>query len=233
MGMRRFGCRDAARWLALALLMGLAGACADTGSDISADEPAPFPSAPSAPTEEPAEVEGDEAADDAENGFVLRAATSEAGLTNRRALSGTQNGRIPDELRCEIPWAAPETILCEALPSLERLNEMFRAEFGVQLEINDSYRSLESQQALRGRARRNAVRPGTSNHGWGLALDLGGEVKNYYTDEYQWMRDHAPALGWINPDYLKPESYQRVMEPWHWEYVVSDFFQPYNGWEES
>jgi LAS superfamily LD-carboxypeptidase LdcB len=49
-----------------------------------------------------------------------------------------------------------------------------------------------------------AARPGTSNHGWGLALDLDldGAAQS-------WMREHGWQYGFV-------ESVPR--EPWHWEY---------------
>jgi D-alanyl-D-alanine carboxypeptidase len=59
-----------------------------------------------------------------------------------------------------------------------------------------------------------AARPGTSNHGWGLAADLG--VGGYASADYAWMRANAPAFGWDNPGWARPGGTKA--EPWHWEF---------------
>ena len=61
-----------------------------------------------------------------------------------------------------------------------------------------------------------AAVPGTSNHGWGLALDLGGGVQDYGTAQYEWMRANAPAFGFDNPEWARAGGSKN--EPWHWEF---------------
>jgi hypothetical protein len=52
-----------------------------------------------------------------------------------------------------------------------------------------------------------AATPGTSNHGWGIAVDCpSGRAQ-------AWMRQHAHRFGWSNAEG------RRVGEPWHWGYV--------------
>lgn len=61
-----------------------------------------------------------------------------------------------------------------------------------------------------------AAVPGTSQHGWGLALDLGSNVNNYGTPENNWVRENAGRFGWWWPTWArKSPSY----EPWHYEFV--------------
>src|SRR5699024_2494628 len=79
----------------------------------------------------------------------------------------------------------------------------------------DSYRSLESQVSVAARKPGFAARPGTSNHGWGLALDLGGGTQTGSGEQYDWLVANASEYGWENPDLAKRNSY----ELWHWEYV--------------
>ncbi len=62
-----------------------------------------------------------------------------------------------------------------------------------------------------------AATPGTSNHGWGLALDLGGGINSWGTTERAWMVANAPAAGWISPDWAQPGRGKE--EPWHWEFT--------------
>jgi LAS superfamily LD-carboxypeptidase LdcB len=62
-----------------------------------------------------------------------------------------------------------------------------------------------------------AAVPGTSNHGWALAVDLCGGIQSFGTAEYAWMVANAPAFGWSNPPWARPG--QGREEPWHWEFT--------------
>jgi LAS superfamily LD-carboxypeptidase LdcB len=80
---------------------------------------------------------------------------------------------------------------------------------GVKIGITDSYRSFAEQVDL---ARRKglysqgglAAKPGTSDHGWGLAvdLDLNGKAQ-------AWMRSNAGRFGFAE---------DTPREPWHWAF---------------
>lgn len=81
---------------------------------------------------------------------------------------------------------------------------------GVTLRVTDSYRSYENQVELAGRKGLYrdggyAATPGTSNHGWGLAIDI--DVTN--PAAMSWIREHGHDYGFV-------EAVPR--EPWHWEY---------------
>ena len=81
---------------------------------------------------------------------------------------------------------------------------------GIELRITDSYRTYDQQVDL---ARRKglyadgglAAVPGTSNHGWGLAVDA--DVTDPAT--LSWLRANAARFGFV-------EAVPR--EPWHWEF---------------
>lgn len=82
---------------------------------------------------------------------------------------------------------------------------------GIDIGITDSYRTYEVQVDLvlrKGLYSEGglAARPGTSRHGWGLAVDL------VLDDEaLAWMRANAADYGWV-------ETTPR--EPWHWEFTA-------------
>jgi len=116
------------------------------------------------------------------------------------------NGRLPDSVLRSLNFAPNHRLRPDAATQLERLNEAFRLEFGVDMRISDSYRTFASQQRLRATGR-GAV-PGTSMHGWGLAVDLSGGINRFGTRETRWMRENAHYFGWMWP----PGS------PWHWEF---------------
>lgn len=80
---------------------------------------------------------------------------------------------------------------------------------GINIGVTDSYRSYEAQVDV---ARRKglysqgglAATPGTSNHGWGMSVDLDLDDR-----AQAWMRANAHRYGF-------EEDVPR--EPWHWTY---------------
>ena len=62
-----------------------------------------------------------------------------------------------------------------------------------------------------------AARPGRSNHGLGLAVDLCGGVQSFGTAAHLWMQHNAPLYGWYHPAWAEPSG--SMPEPWHWEYA--------------
>ena len=79
---------------------------------------------------------------------------------------------------------------------------------GIQIGVTDSYRSYDQQVDL---ARRKglykngglAATPGTSQHGWGLAVDV--DTSRQGTD---WLRANAARFGFSTIP----------REPWHWQF---------------
>lgn len=117
------------------------------------------------------------------------------------------NGELPDEWLCEV-GVGDHKLRSDAAVAFAKMNAQFKKDTGKDIGITDSYRSLESQVSVAARKPGFAARPGTSNHGWGLALDLD-------TSNYEWLEANAGKFGWENPDWAKRNSY----ELWHWEYV--------------
>jgi hypothetical protein len=124
------------------------------------------------------------------------------------------NGRIPLSALAH-PRSAPDAWLRpDAAAALDRLSAAYAARFGHPLGVTDSYRDYPHQVSTKARKGNLAAKPGTSNHGWGLALDL--VVGGYGSTDYLWLRANAPAFGWDNPDWARPGGSKH--EPWHWEY---------------
>ncbi|MBE9925256.1 hypothetical protein G8C93_05040 [Cellulosimicrobium cellulans] len=130
--------------------------------------------------------------------------------------AGYGNGQIPASALCELSFAPGEQLRCDAAHQIEALNEKYREAFGANLSVTDSYRSYASQVAVKASRGYFAAPPGMSNHGWALALDLGGGIQGYGTAQYEWMRANAPAYGWENPEWARAGGSKN--EPWHWEY---------------
>lgn len=122
-------------------------------------------------------------------------------------LAGYGNGKIPSEALGQVAgtrhrlWA----------PAAERLTQMIAdaRRDGVTIGITDSYRPYAEQVDL---ARRKglysdgglAAKPGTSEHGWGMAADL-----DLNSEALSWMRKNAGNYGFV-------ENVPR--EPWHWAF---------------
>ncbi|WP_084468715.1 M15 family metallopeptidase [Nocardiopsis trehalosi] len=126
---------------------------------------------------------------------------------------GYANGRLPDEVLCPLPQSG-ERLRADAAAAFIELDGAFRERFGRPMCVADSYRPLHEQVRLFHEMRAGmAAAPGTSTHGWGLAVDLCGGVNVHGSAEYTWMMANAPAHGWHNPPWARGG-----FEPWHWEF---------------
>ncbi|MCA0144470.1 NlpC/P60 family protein [Blastococcus sp. LR1] len=131
------------------------------------------------------------------------------------AWGGWSNGRIPVEALCRL-GVDGHALRCDAAASYAQLAEAYTAEFGATLCITDSYRSFGGQvAAFRSKPALAAV-PGTSNHGWALAVDLCGGINVAGTPQWSWMTAHAARFGFVQPDWARPGA--EKPEPWHWEF---------------
>ena len=120
----------------------------------------------------------------------------------------------------------------EALPSLQAMIAL-AAKDGINLRPVSCYRDYAGQVATRaswcGRgACQFAAVPGTSNHGWGKAVDFadGSGTLEFGSRAYEWMKAWAGFYGWIHPASLDPGT--AAPEAWHWEWI-GDGGKMFNG----
>ena len=121
-------------------------------------------------------------------------------------LEAFTNGRIPVESLAPIPGG--EVMWAPAAAAFTRMADD-AARAGITLPVVDAYRPYEDQVRLADELGLYsqgglAAVPGTSQHGWGRAIDL--ELDDAALN---WMRANAGAYGFH-------ETVPR--EPWHWEY---------------
>lgn len=127
------------------------------------------------------------------------------------------SGRLDPSTLCQIPWASSGMVLrCDAEKAFEKLNTAYRDRFGTDLVISSAYRDYATQVLLKQQKGDMAATPGRSNHGWGLAVDIGG-LGGEGSERHQWLRANAPAYGWQHPSWAR--STGSLPEPWHWEFV--------------
>jgi hypothetical protein len=137
-------------------------------------------------------------------------------IEGSRAWGGYPNGLIPPSALCPL-GVAGHLLRCDAAAAYRALSGAFAGAFGTPLCITDSYRTYGSQVRLYGEKPALAAVPGTSNHGWGLAVDLCGGVERFGTAEYAWMVANAGRFGFLHPRWADPGNGRE--EPWHWEYA--------------
>lgn len=130
------------------------------------------------------------------------------------AESKEPNGLISDENLCDLPSGLH--LRGDAAEAWWRLSTDYRRRFGEPLCMTDAYRDLGAQQQLSAAKPGLAARPGTSNHGWGVAVDLCGGAESYGTAQHEWLRANAESARWANPSWAQQGGSKP--EPWHWEF---------------
>src|SRR6185312_10258425 len=116
------------------------------------------------------------------------------------SVSGYTNGQLPIAALCPL-WDAPGMMLQKsAASSFNRMSQAYAAAFGTPLCVTSSYRTYQRQVELYASMPAGyAAVPGTSNHGWGLAVDLCGGIQVDNSPEHLWLLDHAAAFNWFHP----------------------------------
>jgi LAS superfamily LD-carboxypeptidase LdcB len=122
-------------------------------------------------------------------------------------LAAYGNGKIPAGALEQV-GATRHKLWAPAAQSLTRMIADAEKE-GVKIGITDSYRPYAEQVDL---AKRKglysqgglAAKPGTSEHGWGMATDLDLNAK-----ALSWMRQNGEKYGFVN---------NVPRENWHWAY---------------
>ena len=131
-------------------------------------------------------------------------------------LSAYPNGDIPREMLCSVWGAEWHVLRADAAATLSALSKAYAATFGRPICITDSYRSYEMQVDVHRRKPTMTATPGTSNHGWGTAVDLCDGVQSFSTPTHHWMQVNAPRFGWFHPSWAAQGGSRQ--EPWHWEF---------------
>ena len=134
-------------------------------------------------------------------------------------VAGYPNGQLPVKSLCPL-WGAPGQMLrADAAAAFNRMSRAYAGAFGTPLCVTASYRTYEHQVELYASMPAGyAAVPGTSNHGWALAVDLCGGIQVDGSPEHAWLLDHAAAYDWFHPAWAMPGG-GGPHEPWHWEYA--------------
>lgn len=128
-------------------------------------------------------------------------------LYSKGMWGGYSNGNIPASAMRRSSGAL---LRGDASQAFDQMNTAYRSQFGRDISVTDSYRNYAQQVSLKRTKGKLAATPGRSNHGKGLALDLGGGINSNGTAQHRWVEANASRYG-----FNKPMSY----EPWHWEFI--------------
>lgn len=145
--------------------------------------------------------------------------------------AGYRNGRIPPNALTPLAQAPGHRLYKDAAEAFDRMAVQFKADTGQTLKITDSYRRIEVSidlikrkgwydknppDSTEGRTQSMGLggTPGTSNHGWGLGIDVTN--CGYGSVTFKWLNQNAATYGFKN---IPKES-------WHWEYTTIPLKQP-------
>lgn len=131
---------------------------------------------------------------------------------------GYANGKIPASALCPISTAPPLLLECHAAAAFDQMNTAFKAAIGQDIGITDGYRDYAGQVACRAEKGSLCAVPGTSNHGWAKAVDIGAccGVNSGSGPAFDWLTANAARFGWVHPAWALAGGSKP--EPWHWEY---------------
>ena len=120
------------------------------------------------------------------------------------------------------PNARPR-LLKDVVGDYDRLAAAFNAKFGPSKQLGGwGDRTFARQLEFNpdGKTRGAAI-PGTSKHGWGIAVDLHYWIGNtrhkipFGSAEFAWLSENARSYGWYHPAWAQQNG--SLPEPWHWE----------------
>lgn len=149
-----------------------------------------------------------------------------------------KNGTVPDDKLVGINGSSYFKLHPEAALQYNRLLTA-AAKAGYKWITSSAYRDFDNQlSCFRKYGEGRAAIPGSSPHGWGVAVDISELCKMQQqkarslkmavakpapaqyvrtnSSLYKWLSQNAPLYGWYNPYRLADNS--GMDESWHWEY---------------
>lgn len=128
------------------------------------------------------------------------------------------NGRLPDSVLVPISFGKGK-LHQSAATAFEKLIAASGLKFPG---VTDSYRSIEEQIRLKREKPSLAATPGTSNHGWGLAIDIDNGNRALFDPILLFFRYNAYKFNIHGLRVAKNDDYYSrgfaKGEEWHWEY---------------
>ena len=130
---------------------------------------------------------------------------------------GYPNGMIPPEALCPLWGTRGQILRADAAAAFNDMSKAYAQKFGAPICVTDSYRNYDEQVAVAAAKPDLAARPGSSNHGWGVANDLCNGVEAFGSITHEWMVDNSMLYGWFLPSWAQQNGSRP--EAWHWEFA--------------
>lgn len=130
---------------------------------------------------------------------------------------GYPNGMIPPEALCPLWGTRGQILRADAAAAFNDMSRAYAREFGAPICVTDSYRNYDEQVAVAAGKPDLAARPGSSNHGWGVANDLCDGIEAFGSITHEWMVDNSMLYGWFLPSWAQQNGSRP--EAWHWEFA--------------
>ncbi|MCW2615845.1 MAG: Membrane protein related to metalloendopeptidase, partial [Frankiales bacterium] len=131
--------------------------------------------------------------------------------------SGYPNGQIPTAALCPLWGTSGQMLRADAAAAFDAMSHAYAEVFSAPICVTDSYRDYPSQVAVAAAKPTLAAVPGTSNHGWGVAVDLCDGIQSFSSAQHQWMQANSMAYGWFHPAWAQAGGSKP--EAWHWEFA--------------
>jgi LAS superfamily LD-carboxypeptidase LdcB len=152
---------------------------------------------------------------------AARVAIEAAAWDARATVADGSNGRLKIDSLCKVgvgPEGQDQYLRCDAAEAWKKLGAQFQAKFGKPLRVEYGYRPYDWQlQALDEFGSGQVAAPGTSNHGWALAIDVPvDDGFRFGQPEFEWLAANGPKAGWHHPEWARAGGGRE--EPWHFEY---------------
>ncbi|MCW2543556.1 MAG: hypothetical protein JWM40_1108 [Frankiales bacterium] len=153
----------------------------------------------------------------AERTRLARLASMAGGpMCTGKPVTGQQNGNLDPASLCPLWMGGGATAKGTAAAAFNKMSKYHAATVGSPLCVTGGYRSYQRQVELYREKPGLAAVPGTSEHGWGNAIDFCGGVQDSGSAASAWMRRNAGSFGWFHPSWAEPSGSKP--EPWHWEF---------------
>ena len=138
--------------------------------------------------------------------------------------------QVPDTRFWKLKGGGTGALLKDYITNFNKMTEHFFNDFGKKFRCS-GIRDFKTQINVRRKSVKkgkcpkmtssgcSTARPGSSNHGWGQAIDIkslkSGNMLGWKSPEYAWMVKNAATYGFGHPSWAQKGG--SMPEPWHWE----------------
>lgn len=130
------------------------------------------------------------------SGGTAKNLIGDTGGTNGPATKSGSNGNLPSSSLAYVSFClethmSKKYLQKNAAASMIRMYNAYVKDKGRGFTLESCYRDIAGQKSAKAKYGSGAATVGTSNHGWGLAVDFKSS-----TVDYTWIKKNGPSYGW-------------------------------------